>query len=258
MQHRLRRIILPLACVLASLTIVFGDTAYAQGPATPTVHDTASSIQKRRQDMALVRKLGVMPYATLSYNLQSGQAFPKSAAGVGYGLGIAFDFAPDRQPLGLYIDFAYQDMRASSNDGACKLIHPQTDTIAVTVPVTHYFSYALMEVFAKLQSPRTNGYFLIGLSAGISTTSLTDKQGPGVDEYSEWGPTTEYHKVRLDLRAGLGFRLAQISTHDLIFEARFGYPLTTVLSDYQDVCNGSEAHGPWRIVTLQGNLGLRL
>jgi len=120
-----------------------------------------SSFDRAHQETGLVRKIGVMPYVTLSYNLQSGQAFPKSATGVGYGFGIAFDFAPDKQPLGLYVDFAYQDMRASANDGACKLIH-DNDTIAQTVPVTHYFSYALMEAFLKLQSPKTNGYFLIG------------------------------------------------------------------------------------------------
>lgn len=257
MQHIARRVILPLGCFLMMSVIVLAELAHAQGPATPT-EDTLTPLQRRRQDIALVKKINVMPYATVSYNLQSGQAFPKSANGVGYGLGLAFDFAPDRQALGLYVDFAYQDMRATSSDGACKLIHPATDTLAVTVPVTHYFSYALMEVFAKLQSPKTNGYFLLGLSVGMSTTSLTDKQGPGVDEFTDWSSTTNYNKFRLDVRAGLGFKVAKFGTHDLVFEARFGYPLTTIITDYHDICNGSDAHGSWRAVTLQGNVGLIL
>ncbi|HYM19867.1 MAG TPA: hypothetical protein VEW28_02570 [Candidatus Kapabacteria bacterium] len=234
------------------------DTAFAQGPAVPSAQDTSmNSVTKRRQDMGIVKSLAVMPYATLSYNLQSGQAFPKSAQGVGYGFGIAFDFAPDRQPVGFYLDFAYQDMRASSADGACKLINP-TDTIAQTVPVTHFFSYALVEAFLKLQSPKTNGYFLIGFSTGISTTGLSDKQGPGVDEFSDWSTTTYYTKFRFDLRGGLGFKLFKLGDHDAIFEARFGYPLTTILTDYQDICNGSAAKGSWRDVSLQANFGIRL
>jgi hypothetical protein len=256
-HHIVRHVLLSLGCALMVILFVCADSVYAQGPATPA-EDTLSPIQRRRQEMALVKKIAVMPYATLSYNLQSGQAFPKSASGIGYGVGIAFDLAPDHQPLGLYVDFAYQDMRASSNDGACKLIHPESDTIAVTVPVTHYFSYALMEVFAKLQSQKTNGYLLLGLSMGVSTSSLTDKQGPGVDQFTDWSSTSVYHNFRLDVRGGLGFKLAHIGTHDVIFEARFGYPLTTIITDYHDVCNGSEAHGSWRAVSLQGNIGLRL
>lgn len=206
--------------------------------------------------MALVKKIGVMPYITLSYNLQSGQAFPKSATGVGYGFGIAFDFAPEKQPLGLYVDFAYQDMRASADEGACKLIN-ENDTIAQTVPVTHYFSYALMEAFLKLQSPKTNGYFLIGGSFGFSTTGLSVREGPGLPEYSNWSGLEFYNKFRFDIRGGLGFKLSEISGHPLIFEARFGYPVTVVITKYQDICNGSSANGSWRDVTLQGNIGLR-
>lgn len=256
MKHATHRFPFILATAIMICCLVLADVALAQGPATPA-SDTLTALQRRRKEIALVNKIGVMPYATLSYNLQSGQAFPKSASGVGYGVGVAFDFAPERQALGLYVDFAYQDMRASSSDGACKLIHAE-DTITATVPVTHYFSYALMEVFAKLQSEKTNGYLLLGASMGISTTSLTVRQGPGLDEFTQWSSTSEYNKFRFDIRGGLGFRLAKLGTHELIFEARFGYPLTTIITDYHDVCNGSEAHGSWRAVTLQGNLGIRL
>ncbi len=248
--------------VMGLISLVQIGTALAQAPTTPSgmsPRDSANEDNRRRRaDLALVKSIAVMPYVTLSYNLQSGQAFSKGAQGVGYGFGLAFDLAPDKQPLGLYVDFAYQDMRASANDGACKLIHPDVDTISVSVPVTHYFSYALMEVFLKLQSAKTNGYFLIGGSMGISTTSLTVKEGPGVNEFTDWGSSSFYNQFRFDLRAGLGFKLAEISGHAMIFEARFGYPLTTIITDYRDVCNGSGAHGSWRAVTLQGNLGLRL
>jgi hypothetical protein len=212
--------------------------------------------QSQESESPLVNKIGVMPYFTLSYNLQSGQAFPKSASGIGYGFGVAFDFAPDKKPLGFYLDFAYQDMRASATDGACKLIN-ENDTIAQTVPVTHYFSYALMEAFLKLQSPKTNGYFLLGGSFGFSTTSLSVREGPGLPEYSNWSGVPFYNKIRFDIRGGLGFKLSDISGHPLIFEARFGYPVTVVITNYRDICNGSSANGSWRDVSLQGNIGLR-
>ena len=219
---------------------------------------TDSSSHKRvREDVGIVKHLTVMPYATISFNIQSGQAFPKNAQGIGYGFGIAFDLTEEKQPIGAYFDFAYQDMRASANDGACKLINP-ADTITATVPVTHYFSYALFEGFVKLQTKKSNGYFLIGASMGIATTSLTVKEGPGLPFYSDWHGSDFYNAFRFDIRAGLGIKLGYISGHQAVFEARFGYPVTSIITDYHDICNGSTAHGSWRAVTLQGNIGLRL
>ncbi len=228
--------------------------------------DSSAHKKVLREDVGIVKSLTVMPYATISYNIQSGQAFPKSAQGIGYGFGIAFDLTEEKQPVGAYFDFAYQDMRASANDGACKRINPDNifDTIAVSVPVTHYFSYALFEGFVKLQTKKSNGYFLIGASLGIATTSLTVKEGPGLPFFSDWNSSADStgktigNKLRLDIRAGLGIKLGYISGHQVVFEARFGYPVTTAISEYHDVCNGSSAHGSWRAVTLQGNIGLRL
>ncbi len=212
-----------------------------------------------REEIGIVKKLTVMPYATISYNIQSGQAFPKSAQGIGYGFGLAFDLTEDKQPVGAYFDFAYQDMRAHAADGACKVVGPDTiGAVAVSVPVTHYFSYAVFEGFVKLQTLKSNGYFLIGGSLGVATTGLTVSEGPGTASYSEWKTVDTYHELRLDIRAGLGIKLGYISGHQLVFEARFGYPVTTVLGDYHDFCNGSDAHGSWRVVTLQANIGLRL
>lgn len=218
-----------------------------------------STIRKKvpRTDVGVVKSLTVMPYATISYNFHSGQAFPKGAQGVGYGFGIAFDLTEEKQPLGAYFDFAYQDMRAHATDGACKLLK-ETDTVTASVPVEHYFSYALFEGFLKLQSLKNNGYFLIGASLGIATTSLTVKKGGLTDEFSDWKGSTFSNSLRLDIRAGLGIKLFQVSGHQVVFEARFGYPITSAITDYHDACNGSDAHGPWRIVTMQGNIGLRL
>ncbi|MDP4219745.1 MAG: hypothetical protein Q8916_03165 [Bacteroidota bacterium] len=219
-----------------------------------------TTVRKRvpRENVGIVKSLTVMPYATISYNFQSGQAFPKGAQGVGYGFGLAFDLTEEKQPVGAYFDFAYQDMRASTNDGACKLINPDIDTVTATVPVTHYFSYALFEGFVKLQSAKSNGYFLIGASLGLATEALTVKEGPGLPFYSDWHGSDFYNSFRLDIRGGLGIKLGYISGHQVVFEARFGYPVTTIITDYHDICNGSTAHGSWRAVTMQGNIGLRL
>lgn len=230
-----------------------------------TMQDTARGKKVVREDIGIVKKLTVMPYATISYNLQSGQAFPKSAQGIGYGFGIAFDFTEDRQPLGAYFDFAYQDMRASAKDGGCGQINAN-DPVFASVPVTNYFSYALFEGFLKLQSEKTNGYFLIGASIGLVTTSLTARDSviPS-QQYSDWNsavdPTTGKtigNKFRVDIRAGIGLKLGYISGHQLVVEARFGYPVTNVIDQYTDQCNGSGTGGSWRVVTMQINAGLRL
>jgi hypothetical protein len=220
--------------------------------------DTTAKKRIPREEIGIVKSLTVMPYATISLNLQSGQAFPKGAMGIGYGFGLAFDLTEEKQPVGAYFDFAYQDMRAHAADGTCGRV-ANTDTVSQSLPVTHYFSYALFEGFVKLQSPKNNGYLLIGASAGIATTGLTVREGAiAEDKYSEWRTIDTYHPFRLDLRIGLGIKLGYISGHQLVFEARAGYPVTTAIGDYHDFCNGSAAHGSWRVVTLQGNVGLRL
>jgi hypothetical protein len=238
-----------LSCLLS---FIFSCTGFAQ--------TKDSSVRKRvpREDIGFVKTLTVMPYATVSFNIQSGQAFPKAAQGLGYGFGLAFDLTEDKQPVGAYFDFAYQDMRAHATNGTCALTS-YSDTVSQSLDVTHYFSYALLEGFVKLQNIKSNGYFLIGASLGVATTGLTVREGAvETEKYAEWKTVESYHTLRLDIRAGLGLNLGYISGHQLVFEARFGYPVTNVIGDYHDFCNGSAAHGSWRIVTLQGNIGLRL
>ena len=214
-----------------------------------------------RRDIGVVKKVTVYPYLTLSGNFQSGQAFPKSASGIGYGFGLAFDLTEDKQPYGLYFDLAYQDMRASAKDGGSKVV-PPNDSVAITVPVDHYFSYALLEAFVKLQGEKSNGYFLIGASVGFATVAQTVKLGPGNAKVEDWSATFYNNEFvlnvfRLDIRAGLGVKLATISGYPLVFEARFGYPITAAISDWNDSGNGNSSHGPWRVLSFQGNFGLR-
>ena len=66
---------------------------------TPTTSDTTQKA-KRKLPEGIVKKVTIMPYATISANFQSGQAFPKSAQGIGYGFGIAFDMTEEKQPIG--------------------------------------------------------------------------------------------------------------------------------------------------------------
>ena len=225
--------------------------------------DTTGGRKVLRQPVkAVANKVTVYPYATISLNYHSGQAFPKSATGIGYGFGLAFDLTEDKQPIGFYFDIAYQDMRAHANDGGCMDIDlTDTNTIAHTVEAEHYFSYALFEAFMKLQSEKAKGYFLIGLSTGLVTSALTVRRSPNPqlarDVYSEWKSTDFHNKLRLDLRAGIGIQLGHIAGYPFVFEARFGYPIIPALTEYDDFCNANEARGPWRILSLQGNVGLR-
>jgi hypothetical protein len=115
----------------------------------------------------------------------------------------------------------------------------------------------LLEPFLKLQGERANGYFLVGASLGYAVKALLVKNGDVRDEYSNWS-TQEFHNpFRLDLRAGLGLILANIGTQKLIFEARIGYPITSALSDFRSFCDDTGLAGNWKIITIQGNLGLR-
>lgn len=223
---------------------------------TPTSSGDTTVIRKRPLPEGIVKTVTIMPYATISANFQSGQAFPKSAQGIGYGFGIAFDMTEEKQPLGFYFNLAYQDMRASAADGACKPITPD-DSVSITVPVDHYFSYALIETFLKLQSQKANGYFLLGLSSGVAIDQLTVKRGEGKEVFSDWSAVSFANSFRLDLRAGIGIKLFKINDNHVVFEARFGYPITAAITDYNDYCNGNNANGPWRVLSLQGNIGVR-
>src|SRR5882724_2896291 len=64
---------------------------------------------QRQKVSTLVDSVYFMPYITGSANFHSGDAFPKSATGLGYGFGLAFDLTKDGQKLGAYFDFAFQD-----------------------------------------------------------------------------------------------------------------------------------------------------
>jgi hypothetical protein len=211
---------------------------------------------------AVASKVTVYPYATISLNYHSGQAFPKSATGIGYGFGLAFDLTEDKQPIGVYFDIAYQDMRAQSPDGGCMDVDlTDSNEVSQTVATEHYFSYALFEAFLKLQSEKAKGYFLVGLSTGLVTSALTVKRAPdpqvAKDVYSEWKSTSFFNKLRLDLRAGIGVQLGYIAGYPFVLEARFGYPIIPALTEYDEVCNANDAKGPWRILSLQANVGLR-
>jgi hypothetical protein len=201
----------------------------------------------------------MMPFVTVSYNIQSGKAFPLSAHGIGYGIGCAFDLTVDGQKAGWYFDFAWQDMRAFAKQGSCFSL--LDDTVISTVDAEHYFQYVMVETFLKLQGAKANGYFLIGGSFGLATYSATRSigstpAGQPIENYAFWEGTDFGKSFRFDIRGGLGVILAEISGHKLIFEGRFGYPLTLAIANYHNVC-ASGSKGDWRIVTLQGNLGLR-
>lgn len=247
----MRKVFIILSLSIAGITGLFAQT------------DTSGGRKVLRQPVeTVVNKLTVYPYATISLNYHSGQAFPKSATGIGYGLGLAFDLTEDKQPIGFYFDIAYQDMRAAAADGGCMDIDlTDTEDISRTVETEHFFSYALFEAFLKLQSERAKGYFLIGVSTGIVTSALTVRRSPDTrlapDLYSEWKSSDFHNKLRLDLRAGIGVQLGYIAGYPLVFEARFGYPIIAALTEYDDYCNANEARGPWRILSLQGNLGMR-
>lgn len=202
----------------------------------------------------LVKELHIMPYITASYNTFSGKAFPIAAHGVGFGAGLAFDLTSAEQRLGVYFDFAFQDMRGYAKNGSC--VHAN-DTVLNPADAYHYWQYVLFEPFLKIQRGDGRGYFLVGASFGFANRSQTDSKGETRTESSSWEGSESGNQFRLDVRAGLGVKLAEFSGHALIFEGRVGYPITAAISDYKNACGGGEL-GSWRIVTLQGNLGLRI
>ncbi len=236
-----------LFIVTCSFTILTcGLTAQAQSPTG----------QRMAPVHTLVDSVHFMPYLTLSANFHSGEAFPKSASGLGGGFGLAFDMTNDGQKLGAYFDFAFQDMRASSLEGGC-MTQQVSDSFLSTVRADHYFQYASIETFLKIQGEKSNGYLLLGASFGFAVLEETVYQGLYRTSIADWKGTDYENPFRLDLRIGLGIVLARFGSHRLILEARAGYPITNALSNYTNVCTGSGIAGNWRIVTLQGNLGYR-
>lgn len=203
----------------------------------------------------LVENVFFMPYITGNYNMHSGKAFPASASGIGYGLGIAFDLTKDGQKSGFYFDIAWQDMRAAAEQGI--YMNDEIDTVVTAVRAEHYYQYVLFEPFLKLQGERANGYFLIGASLGYNVEASIVKAGNKRQEFANWGSQEFHNPFRLDIRAGLGLILANIGTEKLILEARIGYPVTPALSDFLYFYNDEGIAGNWRIITLQANLGLR-
>jgi hypothetical protein len=203
----------------------------------------------------LVNTLAVMPYITGSLNLFSGKAFPANATGIGYGAGLAFDMTQKNEKLGFFFDFAFQDMRGSAQNNGSSV--QGSDSVLAPATAYHYWQYILFEPFLKIQGEKKNGYFLIGASLGYAVLSETVSRGATTTEYALWNEGPFGNQFRFDLRAGIGVKLADIGKHDLILEARAGYPLTNVISNYQNASTGGEA-GNWRIITIQANLGLRL
>lgn len=204
-----------------------------------------------------VETVHVMPYVTGSLNLHSGQAFAKSASGIGFGAGFELDFTPEKSKYGFLFDFAFQDMRAHAEDGTCLT----TTETSYTVRAEHYFQYALAEAFLKIQTGKSNGYLMIGPSIGYATSSFTRAVSPkstAEDQYSYWEGTSNGNQLRLDIRGGLGIVLGQIGKHQLVVEGRFGYPILAAITDYSNVCNPSRTPGDWRIVSLQFNFGVRI
>ena len=210
----------------------------------------------------LVNSVVIMPYVTGSYNSFSGKAFPEPAKGMGFGGGLTFDLT-DTGKSGFMFDFAFQDMRGAAQNGSCVIPGlggvPVGDTNIQSADAYHYWQYVLFEPFYKFQGAKKNGYLLLGLSLGyavLSETVSTPVSGPS--QYTLWSGSPNGNPFRLDIRAGIGIKLADIGKHQLIFEARAGYPVFGVInSNYVSACSGGDVGG-WRIITFQGNLGLRI
>jgi len=237
------------AQLLISLAIlgIVASNAFAQpqsGVITPTVP-------------TLVKKVTIMPYITASMNLMSGKAFSNNATGLGFGGGLTFDLTEDGQKAGLMFDFAFQDMRGFAANGSCVKPVAGNDSLLEPANAYHYWQYIMFEPFLKLQGTQRKGYFIVGASFGFAILSETVSKGTKSTEYILWSGSPYSNLFRLDMRLGLGVELGNIGTHKLVLEARAGYPVTKVITDYANLCNLGET-GDWRIITLQANLGLRI
>lgn len=205
---------------------------------------------------ALFDTMTVMPYLTASLNLFSGQAFLANATGPGVGGGLLFDLTKDGQPAGFMFDFAFQDMYGVAQNGNC--VNISGDSVLAPADAYHYWQYLLFEPFLKLQTHgKQKGYFMIGGSFGFAVLSETVSIGQTLTQFAHWDQSPFGSRFRFDLRAGLGVQLAVIHGHALILEARAGYPLTNVISNYTNACTGGTL-GNWHIITFQANLGLKL
>jgi hypothetical protein len=204
----------------------------------------------------LVNNVTFMPYITGSANFHSGTVFPKSASGIGFGGGFAFDLTDSGQKIGAYFDLAYQDMRAAADQGTYQLEQNSDSTLSL-VRAQHYFQYMLLEAFVKLQGQKNNGYLLIGASLGYAVAGETYQVGPYRTTLQDWTGTDFFHPIRLDLRLGLGVTLAQFGSHSLVLEARAGYPITSAISGYLPLGSSTFTPGSWTIITVQANLGYR-
>jgi len=212
----------------------------------------------------LVNTVTIMPYLTGSFNTFSGLAFPATAKGLGFGGGLTFDLTDSGQSAGLLFDFAFQDMRGAAQNGGCYIPglsggNPAQDTLVQPADAYHYWQYILFEPFLKLQGHNKNGYLLLGVSLGyaVLSESINIPASPSPQQGTLWNGTPYGNQFRLDLRIGLGAKLAQIGTHQLILEMRAGYPVTNAIKSYANLCSGGGT-GSWRIITLQANLGLRI
>ncbi len=203
----------------------------------------------------LADSVTVMPFITASMNLFSGKAFLANATGPGFGAGLTFDLTKQGQKTGFMFDFAFQDMYGFAANG--NFVRNPADSILVSADAYHYWYYLVFEPFLKLQtSGKQKGYFIIGASMGFAVLSETVSIGQGLTQFTYWDQTPFGNRFRFDLRAGLGVELGKIAGHELVLEARAGYPLTNEISNFSNIYGGN-GPGNWKIITIQGNLGLR-
>jgi len=228
-------------------------TPAPQPPPTPV------TAPKQPEVPVLFDQMTIMPYITGSLNLFSGMTFPEPATGAGIGGGLSFDVTKKGQKAGLMFDFAFQDMAGFAANGSfiqLQRLYGIKDAVTQVADAYHYWYYLLFEPYLKLQGGARNGYFIIGASFGMAVLGETVNKGQGITQFIDWSNSPYGNRFRLDLRAGIGVELAKIGKHEMILEARAGYPLTNVISNYPTGNLG--VPGSWRIITMQANLGLRI
>lgn len=248
-------------CVFASNLCMAQSPSAPPKPESSTVTaDTSTEIVPTRKVHPLFDTVTVMPYITGSLNLFSGGAFLANATGPGIGGGILFDLTNVGQKTGFMFDFAFQDMYGVGINGSYLSPLVTGDTgVTPSANAYHYWQYLLFEPFVKFQTKgKRLGYFMVGASLGFAILEETVSIAPGYPyEYQNWDATPFGHRFRADLRVGVGVELAKIGSHSLILEARAGYPITKEITNYNFI-GGTGTSGDWRIITIQGNLGLRL
>jgi hypothetical protein len=201
----------------------------------------------------------IMPYITGSLNFFSGMAFPLPASGPGIGGGLSFDMTKEGQKMGFMFDFAFQDMAGYAANGSyveLPAYYGLKDTVTPVADAYHYWYYLVFEPYLKLQGKARNGYFIIGASIGMAVLGETVNKSQEITQFLDWRDSPYGNIFRFDIRAGIGVKLANFGTHELILEARAGYPLTNVISNFPTGTGGTP--GSWRVITMQANLGLRI